>query len=100
MLGFVSVGNRMRQYRFSRYDAEEFPSHERGEALDRSTTHPGPLRMSTGDADNRFTRRIYTHGAEQLGFFAPHDIWSIRISLRNPREYPDVTRLSRNRDGT
>jgi hypothetical protein len=90
----------MRQYRFSRYDAEEFSSHERGEAFDRPTTHPGPLRVSTRDADNRFTRRIYTQGAEQLGFFAPHNIRSFGVSLRNPWEYPDVTRLSRNRDGT
>ena len=56
--------------------------------------------MSTRDADNHFTRRIYTQGAEQLGFFAPHNIRSFGVSLRNPWEYPDVTRPSRNRDGT
>jgi hypothetical protein len=56
--------------------------------------------MGARDSDNRFTRRIYTDGAEQLGFFAPHHIRSFGVSLRNPREYPDVTRLSRNRDGT
>jgi hypothetical protein len=56
--------------------------------------------MSTRNADNRFARRIYTQGAEQLGFFAPHNIRSFGVSLRNPRKDPDVTRLSRNRDGT
>ena len=56
--------------------------------------------MSTRDADDRFTHRIYTQDAEQLGFFAPHHIRSFRVSLRDPWEYPDVTRLSRNRDGT
>src|SRR3981081_2729861 len=56
--------------------------------------------MGARDADNRFSHRIYTQGAEQLGFFAPHNIRSFGVSLRNPWEYPDVTRLSGNRDGT
>jgi hypothetical protein len=56
--------------------------------------------MSTRDADNCFTRCIYTQGAEQLSFFAPHNIRSFGVSLRNPWEYPDVMSLSRNRDGT
>ena len=56
--------------------------------------------MSTRDADNRFTRRIYTQGAEQLGFFAPHHIRSSGVSLRDPWKYPNVTRLCRNWDGT
>jgi len=56
--------------------------------------------MSTRDADNRFTHRTYTQGAEQLGFFAPHNIRSFGVSLRDPWKDPDVMRLSRNRDGT
>jgi len=45
------------------------------------------------DADNRFTRRIYTQGAEQLGF-RPHkhpELWGFAAQSL---EYPDVTRLS------
>jgi hypothetical protein len=56
--------------------------------------------MGTRDADDRFTRRIYTQGTEQLGFFAPHDVRSLGVALRDPRKDPDVTRPSRNRDGT
>ena len=56
--------------------------------------------MGTRDADDRIIRRIYTQGTEQLGFFAPHDIRSLGVSLRNPRKDPDVTGLSGNRDGT
>jgi hypothetical protein len=56
--------------------------------------------MSARDADNRFTRRIYTQGTEQLGFFAPHNIRSYGVSLRDPWKDPDFTRLSGNRDST
>src|SRR6266702_3151172 len=90
ILGFLGAGYRMRQYRLVRYNAEQFSGHERGKAFDGCVLHDGPLRMGTRDADDHLARGSHAQGAKQLGFFAPHDIRSMTLPLRDPRKDPDV----------
>jgi hypothetical protein len=54
--------------------------------------------MGTRDADHPIACGIRAQGTEQLGFFAPHHIRSIGVPLRDPRQNPDVTSLSWNRN--